>query len=166
MSALVLAASAFAAMEPVAAASHRLIMHGRGFAWHRAHHRSRTARVDANDLFPLVFASTTIAAFAIARAVPSLHALMWIAEGVTAYGAAYFVVHDICIHGRVSGRPVGHRGYLGYVRRAHHLHHASGAKPFGFLLPLPSRRPTETFAPTAIASLRARDTEARRVKTS
>jgi beta-carotene 3-hydroxylase len=159
MTAVLLVVGAFAAMEAAAAASHRLLMHGRGFVWHRAHHRARKGHVDANDLFPVIFASATIGIIALGTAVPSLHALAWIGAGITAYGVAYFVVHDVCIHGRVVGRPLGRRGYLGYVRRAHAVHHATGAAPFGFLLPA-------RFAPSATESLRARGTDARRVKTS
>ena len=166
MSEAVLFLGAFLAMEAAAAVSHRLVMHGRGYAWHGAHHRPRTGRFDANDLFPLVFAIITIVVIAIGSAVPSLRALAWIGAGVTAYGAAYFVVHDVCIHGRLFGRPLGRRGYLRYVRRAHRVHHATGAEPFGFLLPVRSRRRRETFTPNATESLRAGGTEARRVNTS
>lgn len=162
---LALVLGAFAAMECFAAVSHRVLMHGRGFVWHRAHHRPRRGRVDANDLFPLIFAIVTIALIALGTAVPSLRALAWVGVGVTTYGAAYFVVHDICIHGRLAGCPVGSRGYLGYVRRAHHLHHATGAEPFGFLVPV-TRRRGANFVPSATESLRASGTEARRVKTS
>ena len=43
MRAVVLAVVAFAAMEPVTAATHRFVMHGVGMALHRSHHR-RTHR--------------------------------------------------------------------------------------------------------------------------
>ena|SRR5690242_18832094 len=166
MSKFVVMVGAFAAMEAVASGSHRLFMHRRGWAWHRAHHRARTGRLDANDAFPFVFAIATIAVFAAGAAVRSLQALTWIGAGVTAYGVAYLVVHDVCIHGRMLGRPLGRRGYLGYVRRAHHVHHATGAEPFGFLFPVRSRRRGETMAPSATESLRVAGTDARRVKTS
>jgi beta-carotene 3-hydroxylase len=165
MSELALAVGAFCAMECFAALSHRFVMHGRGFAWHRAHHRARTGALDANDLFPLLFAGFTIALIAVGSAVPRLHFLMWLGAGVTAYGAAYFVVHDVCIHGRVLGRPVGRRGYLAYVRRAHRIHHATGAGPFGFLLPMAGSR-HGSDPRTATESFRAVDTDARRVNTS
>jgi beta-carotene 3-hydroxylase len=165
MSPIVFAVAAFVAMECVATVSHRCVMHGRGFVWHAAHHRARTGAVDANDLFPLLFAVATIAVIAVGSAVRWLHALTWIGAGVTAYGAAYFVVHDVCIHGRALGRPVGRRGYLAYVRRAHRVHHATGAEPFGFLLPVLGRR--RGNAPqNATESLRPVGTDARRAKTS
>src|SRR3954452_3170476 len=107
MKELLLILGAFVAMEVAAALSHRFLMHGRGFVWHRAHHRARNGRVDANDLFPVLFAIATVAVIALGTAVPQAHALAWIGAGVPLYGAAYFVVHDMCIHGRVVGRPVG-----------------------------------------------------------
>ena len=104
-------------MEPVAALTHRLVMHRpRGWAWHRSHHAPRPPErwTEANDRFPLVFAAATVAVMAAGGPAVRLAG-----AGVAAYGLSYAVVHDVCIHGRLTGgRPVVRGG-----RRA-----ASGAR--------------------------------------
>ena len=59
---IVLAAAA--AMEAVAWASHKYIMHGLGWAWHRDHHEPHDNLLEKNDLFALVGAALSIAMFA------------------------------------------------------------------------------------------------------
>ncbi len=191
MIALALVLGGALAMEPLAALAHRRIMHGRGWAWHRGHHGPAGPRLERNDWFPVCFAAVTILAMAIGSTVAGLAPLLWLGAGVTAYGLAYLLVHDVCLHGRVLGRPVGRRGYLGYVRRAHRIHHVGGAEPYGFLAPItPARARARTAArlrspdrydatgrprsvgsvPSAArattASLRGPDTVARRENTS
>jgi len=171
------AVAAALVMEPIAAALHRWVMHKRGWAWHRSHHAPKRGLVEANDLFPLVFAAFTVAVMATGTWIPALRPLFWIGIGVSAYGAAYIVVHDLCIHGRV-GRAVGSICYLRWVRAAHHLHHLYGRAPYGFLLPVVPKElgllsespPAEggqwTNEVATVQSLRPRETRARRVKTS
>lgn len=168
---------AAAAMEPIAALLHRLVMHGRGWGWHRDHHAPRRTRFETNDRFPVVFAAVTMVVMAVGASFPALWPLLWIGVGVTAYGAAYLLVHDVCIHGRI-GRPFEGFAYLRHVGRAHRVHHRFGREPYGFLVPVV---PTElraraerldragdgrTNAPATVDSLRAIDTRARRVNTS
>jgi beta-carotene 3-hydroxylase len=58
--------------------------------------------------------------------------------GVTAYGAAYLVVHDLVIHRRVPWLPVPDR--VGRrLREAHNVHHLFGEAPYGFLAPVVPR---------------------------
>ena len=58
-------AAGFVAMEYVAAAAHRYLMHGPLWALHRSHHAPGHRRgVQANDLFALLFAGVAIALFA------------------------------------------------------------------------------------------------------
>src|SRR3546814_14738148 len=49
-----------AAMEGVAWASHKYIMHGFGWAWHRDHHEPHAKALEKNDLFALVGAAMRI----------------------------------------------------------------------------------------------------------
>ena len=116
------------AMEGVTYAVHRWVMHGPGMAWHRSHHaRRRPGGFERNDLFPVCFAAVGIALFALG---------VWpVAIGMTAYGVAYLVVHDLAIHGRLPGVPCRGR-YLQWLRDAHADHHASSGEPYGMLLPL------------------------------
>ena len=166
-------------MEPLAALLHRRMMHGFGWSWHRSHHQPRAGTWERNDRFPVVFAALTIAVMAVGAGLGQ-RALLAAGAGVTAYGLAYLLVHDLGIHGRFVGRPVGGGRYLRWVRSAHAVHHRSGEAPYGFLSPMvpPAlRRPAAMGAGGAhdrqrqravatAASFEAVDTEARREKTS
>jgi beta-carotene 3-hydroxylase len=177
---LVLAIGAFAAMEPLAALLHRLVMHRRGYRWHASHHAAATRGFELNDLFPLVFGMATIVLIGVGSWLPAFGALRPIGAGVTAYGIAYLVVHDLAVHGRGAGRPVGDNVYLRWVRAAHRRHHVGGAAPFGFLAPIatrgtsPPREPRGRRDPSgrpiaaapATRSLRAAGTDSRRENTS
>lgn len=154
-------AAAFAAMEPVAYAAHRFVMHGPGWGLHRSHHGDDHAGLEANDLFPVAFAAATVTAMAVGSRVRQAHLLVPAGVGVTCYGLAYTFVHDVYIHARLAGR-VGTRrlpwlGPLERLRRAHELHHRYGGEPFGMLLPI---------VPRAMAALRQDATLARRANTS
>ena len=138
MTSVVLALVAFGAMEVVAYLVHRFVMHGVGAAWHHSHHQPRRGRFEANDLYPVVASVLTIAAFALGAAVEGLALLTPIAAGVTAYGVAYLLVHDVAIHRRVP-LPVPDVAAFRSVREAHRIHHLWSGEPYGFLLPIVSR---------------------------
>lgn len=130
-------------MEAIAWATHRYLMHGPLWGWHRSHHEPRQGRFEANDLFGLVFAALAIGCFVVAGLIawPPLAAA---AAGMTAYGFLYLLVHDGLVHRRFPFIKPGDRGYLRRLAQAHHLHHAvrqrDGAVSFGFLVaPDPER---------------------------
>lgn len=134
MSDVVIAVAAFLVMEPVTYATHRWVMHGVGRVLHNSHHRARLGRFEANDLFPVIFASITILAMAAGTTWPSLHVLLATGVGVTAYGMAYMFVHDVYIHRRLGRLPA----MAGFERlaRAHALHHQFSNEPYGMLVPV------------------------------
>jgi beta-carotene 3-hydroxylase len=134
MTDVVVGVMAFVVMEPVTYATHRWVMHGIGRVLHNSHHRDRPGRFEANDLFPVIFASVTIVAMALGTASPSLHVLVAAGSGVTAYGAAYMFVHDVYIHGRL-GRLPALRGFE-HLRRSHAVHHLYSNEPYGMLVPI------------------------------
>ncbi len=139
----------FVMMEPVTYATHRWVMHGVGRRLHRSHHRLDSRGWEANDAYPLAFASMVMAAMAIGFNRADGGRLVAAAVGISAYGFAYAGVHDIYIHRRLSrrtGRRISRRG----VRRegatasnrlsdAHELHHRFGGEPYGMLLPVVPR---------------------------
>ncbi len=125
----------FLAMEPAVAATHRRIMHGRGWVLHRSHHRWRGQRLEANDLYPVMFAAATVAVMAVGAAHARLSLLVWLGAGVTAYGTAYLAVHDLYIHERLGRLPGAGSRYIRWVAAAHAVHHRTGGAPYGFLLP-------------------------------
>lgn len=133
---VLVAAISFVVMEPVTAAAHRWIMHGIGVRLHRSHHRPGTTGWEANDWFPVMFAAVVIGVLWLGFNRNGLAGLVPIGAGVTAYGAAYAVVHDVYIHGRLAwfgGRQVA---VLERLAAAHRVHHLYGGAPYGMLLPV------------------------------
>ena len=60
------------------------------------------------------------------------------AFGTTLYGATYLFVHEIVIHGRVPLK-IPARGYAGWLRDSHRIHHLFGGEPYGMLMPFVPR---------------------------
>lgn len=129
-------ALSFISMEACAWLTHRYIMHGPLWFIHKTHHRPRRGVFELNDLFGLLFGA--IAAPLFYFGFQGQPILLGIALGMTAYGVAYFLVHDVLVHRRVAHRFTPARGYLRRVHQAHHMHHAvrerDGAVSFGFLV--------------------------------
>ncbi len=138
--ALAVVVVAFLVMEPVTYSAHRFVFHGAGMFLHRSHHRRWSAPreddgpVEANDVFPVVFASATMVALAVGFNVDGWSVLLPICVGVTLYGAAYAFVHDVYIHGRLGSRRP--RASLDRLAVAHSLHHRYGGEPYGMLFPI------------------------------
>ncbi len=135
MNGVLLALGVLVLMEPVTALLHRFVFHGFAMGWHRSHHEPVRGALEANDLFPVVFALATIAFLSIGVWVGGGEVIVPVGIGVTAYGAAYLVVHDVIIHRRVPGLPVPPR-LLGRLRAAHNVHHLYSRGPYGFLAPV------------------------------
>ena len=128
------------AMEWVAWASHKYIMHGFGWSWHRDHHEPHDNLFEKNDLFAVVGAAMSIAMFAVGSPLLMGDAAWWpgtwIGLGVLIYGVIYTIVHDGLVHQRYF-RWVPKRGYAKRLVQAHKLHHATvgreGGVSFGFV---------------------------------
>ena len=139
-SAVLTAVVAFLLMEPLTAVVHRHVMHGLGRRFHRSHHRRWPRRsaddgfLEANDVFPALFAAMTMVALAAGFNVRGLSVLVPVCIGATLYGAAYAFVHDVYIHQRLAL----HRrsGPLDRLADAHALHHRFGGAPYGMLWPV------------------------------
>lgn len=136
---------AFVAMEGVSYAGHRWLMHGPGMGWHASHHAPPRGRFERNDLFPVAFSVVGVTAFAVAAAglVPGW--VWWAAAGVTTYGIAYLVVHELFIHRRLRVR-VPDVAYLRWLRDSHRLHHVDGGEPYSMLVPVMSRQRRQRMA--------------------
>ena len=128
------------AMEGVAWASHKYIMHGFGWAWHRDHHEPHGKVLEKNDLFGLVGAAMSIAMFALGSEwvmrTEAWWPATWIGLGILGYGIIYTLVHDGLVHQRYF-RWVARGGYARRIVQAHKLHHATigreGGVSFGFV---------------------------------
>jgi beta-carotene 3-hydroxylase len=122
-------------MEPITYVVHRWLMHGPAIGWHASHHSARRGRFERNDLFLLCFGAITVAVLVLGLSVPAFAVALPVGSGVTAYGFAYLVVHDLYTHRRLLRR----RRELPVLERlaaAHRQHHRDGGEPYGFLLPL------------------------------
>ena len=122
-------------MEGFAWATHKYVMHGWGWGWHRSHHEPYAGAFEKNDLYAVTFAVIVIGLFAAGMWVEPL---WWAALGITIYGAIYAFVHDMMVHQRFGMRWVPRRGYPKRLLQAHRLHHAvkgrDGGVSFGFLI--------------------------------
>lgn len=141
MSAALLVFTTVLAMEAVAWAAHRYVMHGWGWGWHRSHHEPHTGWFEVNDLYAIVFAGLAIGLFFVASHL--WPPLFWIAVGMTVYGLLYAFVHDGLVHQRWPFRHRPRNAYLRRLVQAHRLHHAVEGRErcvsFGFLYAPPVR---------------------------
>lgn len=128
------------AMEWVAWASHKYIMHGFAWGWHRDHHEPHDKILEKNDLFGVVGAAMSIAMFAWGSEwvlqESAWWPATWIGLGILGYGIIYTLVHDGLVHQRYF-RWVPRSGYAKRIVQAHKLHHATvgkeGGVSFGFV---------------------------------
>lgn len=139
--ALLIVIASVAAMEFVAWSSHKYIMHGFGWGWHRDHHEPHDNLIEKNDRFALVGAAMSISMFAIGSPLVMAERAWepgtWIGLGILVYGIIYTMVHDGLVHQRWF-RWVPRKGYARRLVQAHKLHHATlgkeGGVSFGFVI--------------------------------
>lgn len=128
--------AAYFGMEAVAWFSHKYIMHGIGWVFHKDHHRSKPGFFERNDVFFLLFSVPS--AICIYLGVSTeITSLIFIGAGITAYGATYFIIHDLFIHQRIKIWRNTDSEYLRAIRKAHKMHHKhqdkEGGECFGLL---------------------------------
>lgn len=154
----------FAAMEFVAWSSHKYIMHGWGWGWHRDHHEPHDKILEKNDRYALVGASMSIGMFAVGSPLVLGAAAWapgtWIGLGILLYGIVYTLIHDGLVHQRYF-RWVPRKGYAKRLVQAHKLHHATigkeGGVSFGFVVardPAVLKRELKAQAQRGIAVVR------------
>lgn len=126
-----------AAMEVVAILGHRHVMHGWGWFLHKSHHSARHGWFEWNDLYGLLGAAVAIALFWLGVQEQWGSFYVWLAAGITAYGAIYFGFHDIIVHRRIRTGYVPRSAYMKRIVQAHRLHHVvesrDGTVSFGFI---------------------------------
>ena len=122
--------AAFTGMEAVAWLAHKYIMHGLLWRLHKDHHKKESEGfIEHNDFFFLIFALPGIAALYFG--MRNNNFLFWIGAGITLYGLAYFLVHDIFIHQRFKIFRNVNNAYFKAIRRAHKMHHKHLGKEEG-----------------------------------
>jgi beta-carotene 3-hydroxylase len=113
----------FCLMECVTWFTHKYIMHGLLWIWHDDHHNKTPNFFEKNDLFFVVFAFISISFYLVGTFVADLGFLFYIGIGITLYGFAYFMVHDILIHQRFKFFSRTNNFYFRALRKAHKVHH-------------------------------------------
>lgn len=129
----------FAAMEFVAWFTHKFIMHGVLWRLHHDHHRKTSYGFwERNDFFFLFFAIPGILLLYFGSRSSLADPRLWIGAGITLYGWAYFLIHDVFIHQRIRWFRKTDNVYFRAIRKAHKVHHKHlgkhGAECFGMLL--------------------------------
>jgi len=134
---LLIVMAVFLFWEFVAWFSHKYIMHGFLWIWHKSHHTVHDHALERNDWFAVVFSIPSIGLIYYATLVISNPYLVAVGIGIFCYGLFYFVFHDIIVHQRLKWRPKKRSRYLQRMINAHYIHHSKhtkhGCEAFGFL---------------------------------
>ena len=129
----------FCFMEFMAWFTHKYIMHGFLWSLHKDHHKKdHDSWFERNDAFFIFYAVVSMGFF-LAGARTEFWFGWPVGFGIMAYGAAYFLVHDIFIHQRFKMFRNANNWYSRGIRRAHKMHHKHIGKEegecFGMLFP-------------------------------
>jgi len=128
---IVVVMAAFVSMEGVAWFTHKYIMHGLLWVLHKDHHKKEsTGFFEHNDFFFLIFAVPGVAGLLLGIR-NDFNYMFWIGLGITLYGLAYFLIHDVFIHQRFKILRKANGGYFKAIRRAHKIHHKHIDKDHG-----------------------------------
>lgn len=138
MQAILIIAATFFLTELSAWVNHKYLMHGFMWYFHADHHKKDHNSVfERNDLFFLLYAIPSSALISTGM-INNYAWYTWVGFGIMAYGAAYFVVHDVIIHQRFKFFTKSDNLYVLALRRAHKMHHKHIGKQdgesFGMLL--------------------------------
>lgn len=117
--------AAFIAMEGVAWLAHKYLMHG--FLWflHEDHHvpkKRREGFFEKNDWFFVIFAFPSMILYITGSLLGSPF-LFAMAIGITLYGVAYFIFHEVVFHRRLKWFRKWRTAYIRGVKLAHSMHH-------------------------------------------
>jgi len=145
----IIAIATFLFWEFVAWFTHKYIMHGLLWTWHRSHHTVHDHTLERNDLFAVVFSIPSIGIFYYYSLVAYNPYMLAVGLGILFYGIFYVVFHDIIVHQRVRWFPRKRSRYLQRMINAHYVHHSrhtrEGCEAFGFLW-APGKYEPKSFA--------------------
>lgn len=125
-------------MEFVAWSSHKYVMHGAMWKIHKDHHQKNMNRFfEINDFFFPIFALPGIVFIFVGYNYGMDAPWFWLGLGISLYGLAYSMVHDVIIHQRIKILRNWDNVYVRAIRKAHKVHHKHLGKEdgenFGFL---------------------------------
>jgi beta-carotene 3-hydroxylase len=125
---------AFLFMEFMAWFTHKYVMHGFMWFFHRDHHIRDGRKIEWNDIFAVIFAFPSILLIYLGVVTPNNYMLS-IGIGIMFYGAAYFMFHDVYVHQRIPILKNFSNRYLRATVKAHLEHHNPHANyNYGFLV--------------------------------
>ena len=126
-------------MEFMAWFTHKYVMHGLLWYLHKDHHQVEPGFFEKNDSFFLIFAIPS--AYCYVTGLMYHDFRIYIGIGISLYGFAYFIIHEIIIHQRFKLWSRLDNRYVKAIRRAHKIHHKYLGKEDGenfgmFIVPL------------------------------
>ncbi len=116
-------------MEFMAWFTHKFIMHGLLWYLHKDHHQVEPGFFEKNDSFFLIFAVPS--AYCYITGLMYNDFRLYIGIGISLYGFAYFIIHEIIIHQRFKLWSRLDNRYIKAIRRAHKIHHKYLGKEHG-----------------------------------
>ncbi len=111
----------FLFMEFTAWFTHKFVMHGFLWSLHKDHHQVEPGFFEKNDAFFLIFAIPS--AYCYVTGLMHQDIRLYIGIGISLYGFAYFVVHEVIIHQRFKWFNRLNNHYIRAIKRAHKIHH-------------------------------------------
>ena len=114
--------ASFIIMECVTWLTHRYVMHGMLWFLHKDHHQKGPGFFEKNDSFFLIFAIPSWLCIMLGVIYQSELSIA-IGSGITLYGLAYFIVHEVIIHQRLKWFSRSNNTYVRTLRWAHKMHH-------------------------------------------
>lgn len=131
---ILLVVLAFFFMEFMAWFTHKYVMHGFMWFFHKDHHIRDGRKIEWNDVFAVIFAIPSILLIYFGVVNPNSY-LLSIGIGIMLYGAAYFMFHDVYVHQRIPVFKNFSNRYLRATVKAHKEHHNPHAQyNYGFLI--------------------------------
>ena len=125
---------AFFFMEFMAWFTHKYVMHGFMWFFHKDHHIRDGRKIEWNDIFAVIFAVPSILLIYLGVMTPNSYMLS-IGIGIMLYGMAYFLFHDVYVHQRIPVLKNFSNRYLRATVKAHKQHHNPHAEyNYGFLI--------------------------------
>ena len=140
---------AFSFMEFMAWFTHKYVMHGFMWFFHKDHHIRDGRKIEWNDIFAVIFALPSIVLIYFGAVSPNSY-LLSLGIGILLYGLAYFMFHDVYVHQRIPVLKNVSNRYLRATVKAHLEHHNPHVHyNYGFLI-APLRYYKEEFGKKAI----------------
>jgi beta-carotene 3-hydroxylase len=119
---IVILVATFLVMEGITWLTHKYVMHGFLWCLHKDHHQPGKGFFEKNDAFFIIFAIPSFCCILFG----TTNGIYWLQAtgfGIMAYGAAYFLVHDVIIHQRFKWFSRSNSRYVKAIRWAHKMHH-------------------------------------------